>query len=63
MGMEEIMKNSILSSKSTVEEKDEFEIPTLVLCRTPNPEEMKRRRKISSLRKQYGVRIDNNNSI
>ena len=59
MIVEEIMKKAMVS-KSAAEEKDEFEIPSLVLCRTPNPEEMQRRKKISSLRKQYGVRIDNN---
>ena len=58
MIVEEFMKKSIVS-KSAAKEEDEFEIPTLVLCRTPNPEEMLRRKKISSLRKQYGVRIDN----
>ena len=58
MGKKEFMGKSIVSKRSTVEEIDEFRIPTLVLCRTPNPEEMQRRKKISSLRKQYGVRLD-----
>ena len=38
--------------------EDEFQIPKLILCRTPNGEEMERRRKISMLRKQYGIRIE-----
>ncbi len=37
---------------------EEFRIPKLILCRTPNREEMERRRKISMLRKQYGMRIE-----
>lgn len=40
------------------EEVDEFEIPTLVLIKTPSQEEMEKRKKISSLRKQYGIRFD-----
>ena len=41
-----------------VEVDEEFQIPKLILCKTPNGEEMERRRKISMLRKQYGIRIE-----
>ena len=46
-----------------VDEGDEFQIPTLVLCKTPSQEEMQRRRKISSLRKQYGIRIEDTDAV
>lgn len=59
LGLKKSFKDSNVSSKETmVDEGDEFQIPTLVLCKTPSQEEMQRRRKISSLRKQYGIRIE-----
>lgn len=52
-----VLQNENVTDNSTIEQ-DEFQIPKLVLCRTPGPEEMERRKKISALRKQYGVRIE-----
>ena len=62
--VKELIKKTEVSSVGTmIDEGDEFEIPQLVLCKTPNPEEMKRRKVISSLRKQYGIRIEDTNTV
>ena len=60
---EKIRKTDILGFETMVNEEDEFEIPQLVLCKTPNPEEMQRRKVISSLRKQYGIRIEDTSAV
>lgn len=54
------LKKVSLDERNMVEE-DEFQIPTLVLCKTPSPEEMERRKRISSLRRQCGIRIEDTN--
>ena len=53
-----VLDNETSIDINVVDEADEFQIPTLVLCRTPDAEEMERRKKISSLRKQYGIRFE-----
>lgn len=54
----EMLENDVSTKVRVVDDADEFQIPTLVLCKTPNAEEMERRRKITSLRRQYGIRFE-----
>ena len=53
-----MLENEVSTKVRVVDDSDEFQIPTLVLCKTPNAEEMERRKKISSLRRQYGIRFE-----
>lgn len=51
-------EDNVLTDAEEDTERDEFEIPELVLMKKPGNEELERRKKISSLRKKYGERFD-----